>query len=104
MSRRYVDARRVAVVLAALAATIVTATADGTPPGKNGRIVFERLRFQNAPLWGELFVMSADGSSVFKLTHPPSGTEDANPDWSPDGARVVFARAPAVGAHSSLDG
>ena len=44
--------------------------------------------------------MRADGSGVFKLTHPPSGTEDANPDWSPDGARVVFARAPAVGAHS----
>ena len=57
MAWGYLHARRLAVVFAALAATMITATADGTPPGKNGRIVFERLRFQNAPLWGELFVI-----------------------------------------------
>jgi hypothetical protein len=100
MSWGYVLARRVAVVLAAVAAMVSTAKADGTPPGENGRIVFERLRFQNGPGWGELFVMSAQGSSVFKLTHPPNGTEDTNPDWSPDGARVAFTRARALGAHS----
>jgi Tol biopolymer transport system component len=100
MARGYLHAHKVAVVLAALAATLITPSAEGTAPGKSGRIVFERLRFQNAPIWGELFVMSADGSSVFKLTHPLNGTEDTNPDWSPDGAWVVFARAPAAGAHS----
>ena len=89
-------------VLLVVVAAIVAATAtssQATPPGTNGRIVFERLRFQNT-LWGELFVMNADGTGVHKLTHPPRGTEDTNPDWSPDGSRIVFARAPSAGAHS----
>ncbi len=77
-----------------------TAMAGGTPPGTNGRIVFERLRLQIGPYWGELFVMDADGSNVYKLTRPPNGTEDINADWSPDGSHIVFARAPATGAHS----
>jgi Tol biopolymer transport system component len=28
------------------------------------------------------------------------GTEDVNADWSPDGSRIVFARAPSSGVHS----
>ena len=71
-----------------------------TESATNGHIAFERLRFQNSPLWGELFVMNADGTGVRKLTLPPNGTEDTNPDWSPDGSRLVFERAPSTGAHS----
>jgi TolB protein len=94
---------RVGVVLVAAAtivATAVTTSSQATAPGENGRIVFERLRFQNSPLWGELFVMNPDGSGVRRITRPPNGTEDTNPDWSPDGKRIVFARAPSEGAHS----
>ena len=91
---------QVALVLAAAIATGAVATSSqATPPGTNGRIVFERLRSQNK-LWGELFVMNPDGSGVRKITHPPNGSEDGNPDSSPDGSRIVFARAPASGAHS----
>jgi len=71
-----------------------------TSPGVNGRIVFERLRAQSGPSWGELFVVNADGSDATRITHPPRGTEDVTPDWSPDGTRIVFARAPATGVHS----
>ena len=74
--------------------------AAATPPGANGRITFERLRFQNGPYWGELFVMNADGSALSKLTHPPNGTEDTSPDWSPDGSRILFVRQPPRGAFS----
>lgn len=91
---------QVALVLAAAIATGAVATSSqATPPGTNGRIVFERLRSQNK-LWGELFVMNPDGSGVRKITHPPNGSEDGNPDWSQDGSRIAFARAPASGAHS----
>jgi Tol biopolymer transport system component len=92
--------RLLAAAVCAASVAAVAAAGHATPPGANGRIVFERLRFQGGPTWGELFVMNADGSGVRKLTHPPAGTEDTNADWSPDGSRIVFARAPSVGAHS----
>ncbi len=73
---------------------------QATPPGVNGRIVFERLHLQDGPTTGELFVMNGDGTGLRRITHPPRGTEDTNADWSPDGSRIAFARAPATGAHS----
>jgi dipeptidyl aminopeptidase/acylaminoacyl peptidase len=91
--------RVVLVLAAAIVLDVLATSSQATPPGANGRIVFERLRFQNT-LWGELFVMNTDGTDVRKITHPPNGTEDTNPDWSPDGSRIVFSRAPSTGAHS----
>jgi len=83
-----------------LAAVLASSPAQATAPGTNGRIVFEGLPLRDNPLWGELFVINADRTGVTKLTHPPNGTEDTNPDWSPEGSRIVFARAPSTGAHS----
>lgn len=90
----------VAIVTAAAFTANFARASQATPPGRNGRIAFERLRPVGPPLWGELFVMNSDGSDVQKVTHPPNGTEDTDPDWSPDGSRIVFARAPSKGAHS----
>ena len=84
----------VAVLLGLLAAT-----AGGTTQGKNGGIVFERLRFQNRP-WGELYVTNPAGTGVRRVTRPPNGWEDVNPRWSPDGSRIAFERVPPEGAHA----
>jgi TolB protein len=89
----------VAIVTAAALTANSASASQATPPARNGRIVFERLRNTPAP-WGELFVINADGSAVHKLTHPAKGTEDITSDWSPEGSRIVFARAPSRGAHS----
>jgi len=75
-----------ALVLAGVGLALFAAAAHGTPSGANGRIVFERLRYQNEPLWGELFTASPDGTGVRQLTHPPNGTEDGNADC-PEGWR-----------------
>ena len=87
----------VAITVLALTGAIV---AHATPPGMNGRIAFERLRFQNSPLWGELFVANSDGTDVRRITHPPNGTEDGFPDWSVDGSQIIFTRQPPKGASS----
>ena len=90
-------ARRLAVVTMLLG--LLAATASGTTPGKNGRIVFERLRFQNL-VWGELFVMDSSGGGARRITHPPKGWEDGNPRFAPDGSRIAFEREPPNAAHS----
>ena len=86
-------------LIALLAAFSIVAAAEGTPPGKNGRIVFERLHTATTP-WGELFISNADGTHARGITHPPEGTEDAFPSWSPNGRRIVFQRQPPTGAYS----
>jgi TolB protein len=60
---------------------------DGT------KIVFQSLRFGNA----EITVMNADGSGVVRLTNDPAEPTnpayyDDQPDWSPDGTKIVFTR------------
>lgn len=92
--------RKLVPLVSLLSGLVLVAAAGGTQPGENGRIVFERLRFQNSPISGDLFTMNPDGTDAKRLTHPPNGTEDTHPDWSPDGRRVVFARQPPKGAYS----
>ena len=38
-----------------------------------------------------LWIVNPDGTGARKLPHVP-GTEDDNPDWSPDGTRIAFER------------
>ena len=54
----------------------------------NGKIAFrsDRIHFTN---W-EIYVMNADGSAQTRVTNS-SGT-DAEPAWSPDGAKLAFYR------------
>ena len=49
-----------------------------------GRIAFTSSRDGNA----EIYVMDADGGNQENLTNHPE--HDADPDWSPDGAKIAF--------------
>jgi Tol biopolymer transport system component len=82
---------------AILAATVMAAAAGAslghaTAPAKNGRIAFQRYRLADNPLWAEIFVANADGTGARKITHTPRGAQDSDPDWAPDGSRIVFQR------------
>jgi TolB protein len=56
-----------------------------------GRLVFTDNREGN----DDVFTMSASGSGVVRITR--TGTNEADPDWSPDGRRLVWAGAGARG-------
>jgi Tol biopolymer transport system component len=84
--------RVLAVVCATFAASASAIAAHATAPGKNGRIAFNRYRYRDDVLWSEVFVANADGSDERKITHAPKGYQDNDPDWSPDGSRIVFGR------------
>ena len=49
-----------------------------------GRLVFDHD--------GELYAMGIEGSGREQLTSTPGDSQSTDPDWSPDGARVAFAR------------
>jgi Tol biopolymer transport system component len=67
------------VAVAALAAI----PAQGTTPGRNGQIVFARFP--------RLWVVNPNGTGERKFEHL-ARSEDLQPDWSPDGTRIVFTR------------
>jgi TolB protein len=75
--------------LAAPAAAVaaVALPAGATPPGNNGKLVFERP----TPDGANLFTVGADGSGLIRLTRL-RGTE-GDSSWSPDGSKVAFVRA-----------
>ncbi len=63
--------------------------ADASQPAwspDGSRIAFSSQRDGNT----ELFVMQADGSGLLRLTETPD--QEYAPDWSPDGASLVFVR------------
>jgi TolB protein len=88
--------RRSATVLAA-AATATTAiavaasVASATLPGSNGRIAFRRF-LDAQHTWGAIFTIEPSGKGERQVTHPPKGTVDDQPDWSPDGTQITFER------------
>ena len=75
--------------LTAVAATVaaVALPAGATPPGINGKLVFERPTGDGV----DLYTVGADGSDVTRLTRLRGVEHDAS--WSPDGSRVAFTRA-----------
>lgn len=68
-----------------------------SPDGE--RIVFYRT-VANAPnVVNHIFVMDFDGGNVVDLSARAGGAfSDTDPDWSPDGRRIVFVRTPRAGA------
>jgi Tol biopolymer transport system component len=61
-----------------------------------GRIAFRRFS-DHTQTSAALFTSAADGSNERQLTHPPTSVVDDEPDWSPDGTRLVFTRNTADG-------
>ena len=75
--------------LAAIAAAVISVAlpAGATPPGDNGKVIFER----ETPDGSDLFTVDADGSGLSRLTSRPGTEGDAS--WSGDGAKVAFSYA-----------
>lgn len=78
--------------------TVMTVTAGPTQhaTGPKGRIVWQGFLDQNQTT-AAIFSANANGSDVRQLTHPNNGYEDANPDWSPDGSKILFTHLAANG-------
>ena len=63
-------------------------TAFATFPGENGKIAFIATRDEDNQ-W-HIYIMNAGGSKETRLTNNPAN--DFEPEWSPDGKRIVFTR------------
>ncbi len=83
-----------ALALSAACLGLQATGAQGTAPGRDGRIAYYRYRLQNDPLWSEIYVTNVDGSGAHKVSHAPDGFQDEAPDWAPDGSRIAFQRCP----------
>jgi cysteine-rich repeat protein len=62
------------------------APAGAAFPGENGLIAFRSERSGNLDIW----VMAPDGTGLRNLTESPE--DEYEPQWSPDGKRIVFRR------------
>jgi TolB protein len=82
-----------AAIAVVVAVAVAAATASATPPGKNGRIAFRRF-FDADQSWGAVFAVSADGKQMRRVTSPPQGVLDDQPEWAPDGSAIAFTRCP----------
>jgi Tol biopolymer transport system component len=82
--------RSVVVLAAATLVGLIAVLAIGAPtthatfPARNGQLAFFGDRGSGA----DIYTMNADGTGLRRLTHLEGDEE--GPDWSPDGARIVF--------------
>src|SRR3712207_8382853 len=70
--------------------------AEATFPGENGKIAFASNRttgegVNNLEGDFEIFTMNRDGTGLQQLTE--NAASDFDPEWSPDGQRIVFQRS-----------
>ena len=72
-------------------AIVFAAPASATTSGTNGPIAFRRYLDADHTTSAILSV-NPDGRGERMLTHPAAGTQDTQPDWSPNGRLVAFER------------
>jgi Tol biopolymer transport system component len=82
--------------LVILQSSVPNQSAFATFPGENGKIAFISTRDGNY----EIYVMNPDGSEQTRLTNNP--TIDQEPDWSPDGTKIVFVREGSGGGTNEI--
>jgi Tol biopolymer transport system component len=70
--------------LIASALALAAGPANGTTPGRNGRIVFAA----DLGLGAEIFTIRPNGNDLRQLTELEGNA--THPDWSPDGTRIAF--------------
>jgi TolB protein len=78
----------VAVLAGSTSAREATIT---TAPGKNGLIAFTRYA-DSSRSSGSIFTIAPNGGGERRVTRAPARVVDFQPDWSPDGSRIVFER------------
>lgn len=64
-----------------------------TFPGGNGKIVFLGYPFSDAGQHSQIYSVSKTGGARTKLTNTPKAKNE-QPEWSPNGKKIVFARRP----------
>jgi Tol biopolymer transport system component len=78
-----------ALALGQMVVYSVASAAKATPPGKPGPIAFQRFVDPKDEDNSQIFSVARPGAKARKLTTGGSGF---NPDYSPDGERIVFER------------
>ncbi len=81
-------ARIVSMLLIFATGLLGRTPASATAPGMNGRIAYSRFAGYHA----EIVSANPDGTGVVKLTNPRAQVYDLNPDWAPNGSKLVFQR------------
>jgi TolB protein len=85
--------RIAAAILVAVAGSIAAVTAAATSPGTNGLIAYSHpISSGRHHTTFAISVLNPDGSADHRLTRPPVGSLDEEPDFSPDGSKVAFQR------------
>jgi Tol biopolymer transport system component len=85
------SSRALAAVAAVAVVGATAAAAWATAPGRNGKIAFRRHVPRDYAF--AVFTANPDGSAARRITHPARLVKDLEPDWSPDGRRIVFQRS-----------
>jgi dipeptidyl aminopeptidase/acylaminoacyl peptidase len=80
-------------VVALALVVVVAGVGVASTPGTNGRLVYS----QEVGRHFQLFTVRPDGTDKTQLTHY-RGADAVNPDWSPDGSRLVFELGSDKGA------